>query len=252
MKQLNNWWVIDTEFDNGITHWGPDEWQNHMAEFTTKYFVPDESRRRVCLDIGANIGQSALGFTKYFGKVHSFEPCVDFFECLNKNVKQAELDNVTTHNIGLSDKTSKLFFKKKMDRGGTSRMYTDEEIGLKHHLHKSDLYVTEEVNVRTLDSYEFKYVDLIKIDVEGWEPYVLRGGIKTINDWKPTIVAEWHTKKDKAALDDILLPWGYVKMYQRRSDWYYVHKDKVMDVVTGLIKDHALASHTAFWKLLGI
>jgi|DEB0MinimDraft_10_1074344.scaffolds.fasta_scaffold12560_6 FkbM family methyltransferase len=252
MKQLNGWWVTDTEFDNGIAHWGPDEWQNHMSEFTTKYFVPDEKRRRVCLDIGANIGQSALGLTKYFNKVHSFEPCIDFFECLNRNIEQASIDNVITHNVGLSDYSGELFFKEKTQRCGTSRMFTTEEVKANHHLKNTDDFILQRVNVRTLDSYEFKYVDLIKIDVEGWEPYVLKGGIKTINDWKPTIVAEWHRTKDKAALDNILLPWGYVKLYQRRSDWYYVHKDKVLSVVTNLIKDHPVASHTAFWRLLGI
>lgn len=46
------------------------------------------------------------------------------------------------------------------------------------------------VTQKTLDSFNFKDVDFIKIDVEGHEYKVLQGGIETIKKYKPIIVIE--------------------------------------------------------------
>ena len=46
------------------------------------------------------------------------------------------------------------------------------------------------VDMVPLDIYEFTEVDLIKIDVEGFEAHVLKGAEKTIKKWKPLIVIE--------------------------------------------------------------
>ena len=55
------------------------------------------------------------------------------------------------------------------------------------------------VPVSTLDNYvlsnNIKKIDLIKIDVESHEPYVIRGAIKTISQFKPIIYLEIGGKK---------------------------------------------------------
>ena len=40
--------------------------------------------------------------------------------------------------------------------------------------------------------YKFVVVDFIKIDTEGYEYYILKGGIKTIKKYKPVIQLEWN------------------------------------------------------------
>ena len=47
-----------------------------------------------------------------------------------------------------------------------------------------------EVEVRTLDSYEFEDVTIIKIDVELYEPMVLMGAQQTIRRCRPLICIE--------------------------------------------------------------
>ena len=251
MKKLNGWWVIDTENDNGLSNWSPAEWQNHMAEFTVEYFLPDKANRRTCIDIGGNVGQMAIGLSPYFKEVHTFEPCPPFHNCLNNNLKEFNVTNVTSYNIGLSDKPSSLFYKMKYDRCGTSRFMTEEEIENGHHLVKpNSKFEFKSLEVNTLDSYNFQDVDLIKIDVEGWEPYVLAGGLETIKTWRPVVVAEWHNEIDP--LEKIFNPMDYVLAYKRRSDFYYVPKEKVQWIMKNLFSGHPRASHHAFWKLFGI
>ena len=251
MKKLNGWWVIDTENDNGLSNWSPEEWQNHMAEFTVEYFLPDKDKRRTCIDIGGNVGQMSIGFSKYFKEVHTFEPCPPFYDCLNKNLEEYGVTNTISYNTGLSDKPSSLYYKMKYDRCGTSRFMKEEEIEKGHHLIKSNKnFEFKKLDVNTLDSYNFQDVDLIKIDVEGWEPYVLAGGLETIKTWRPVVVAEWHNKI--GILEEIFTPLDYVLTYKRRSDFYYVPREKVQWIVKNLFNDHPQASHYAFWRLLGI
>lgn len=50
-----------------------------------------------------------------------------------------------------------------------------------------------DIPVVTLDSLDLKDVDFVKIDAEGAEGSVLRGGMGTINRWRPKLVIEWHS-----------------------------------------------------------
>lgn len=47
-----------------------------------------------------------------------------------------------------------------------------------------------EIKIKTLDSYMFKKIDLIKIDTEGFEFEVLKGGEASIKKYKPIIIFE--------------------------------------------------------------
>jgi hypothetical protein len=61
-----------------------------------------------------------------------------------------------------------------------------------------DTWVSGEghIEMRTLDSFDFQDVGLIKIDCEGYEEFVLRGGEETVVSNKPVIVVE--QKRDHA------------------------------------------------------
>tara|TARA_S200002703_G_scaffold107460_1_gene93349 strand:+ start:91 stop:684 length:594 start_codon:yes stop_codon:yes gene_type:complete len=84
-------------------------------------------------------------------------------------------------------------------------------------------YKEIEVQTRTLDSFNYK-PDFIKIDAEGSEPYILKGGMKTILEYKPTIMIEEMKDYDYS---DILLPLGYekIKPENKEDDPVYVHRN---------------------------
>jgi hypothetical protein len=64
------------------------------------------------------------------------------------------------------------------------------------------------VPVRTLDSYNFPCVDVMKIDAEGMELPVLRGGAATIQRHHPKILIE-HVKVGIDNLTKQLEAFGY-------------------------------------------
>lgn len=66
-----------------------------------------------------------------------------------------------------------------------------------------------ELPVRRLDDYYLDGVGLIKIDVEGMEPAVLRGGEATIRRDRPAIFAEVGDDRAHQAIARVLRPWGY-------------------------------------------
>ena len=59
----------------------------------------------------------------------------------------------------------------------------------------------------SLDQYNYNDVDFIKIDVEGWEPKVLRGAKKTIDRCNPVICVEINKGDHESQW--LLESWGY-------------------------------------------
>ncbi len=86
------------------------------------------------------------------------------------------------------------------------------------------------VEVRTLDSFELHDVDLIKIDCEGYELFVLQGGEETIRRERPTVFVEQKIgnlfrygqpasyRKETQAVE-LLKSWGAKYLHDMGGDW---------------------------------
>jgi len=167
-----------------------------------KILIPHLTAMRRCVDVGGNNGSLAIFFHQMgFETVECFEPNVS----LTKNIKKLGLPNLTVHDLGLSD------------RVGATIMYVPKKFGVSYFglgsLHnKFTSSNSLEVNVVTLDSYGYDDVDLLKIDVEGWELMVLQGAKKTIKNCKPVIlieVEERHSGLDPSIILEMIESFGY-------------------------------------------
>jgi hypothetical protein len=132
----------------------------------------------VFIDIGANIGTWSLCASKIVGssgKVMSFEPHPSFYSYLFDNIQLNKSTNIKSYNFGLSNERDKLYFSNNND--------TMNFVQIKKEV---DSIV---VDVERLDEFtnELEIVDLIKIDVEGYELFVLKGGIETLKKTKKII-----------------------------------------------------------------
>ncbi len=131
-----------------------------------------QRKRPVIIDIGANIGQFANAAKLFFpeGKVVSFEPDPEVFEKLKENTKL--LSDIEIKNIGLGSKEEKInFFRKKLNL--TSSFASPDSF--------EDVDSTMQLKVKRLDDINTpEKVDLLKIDVEGFEKEVIQGGLKTL------------------------------------------------------------------------
>ena len=135
-----------------------------------KFMLDKLSGCRVVLDVGANVGYYAVQMGRILkgtGHVYAFEPLSYQCNLLAKNIALNALDNVTIVKSIVSDSS------------GSRRIYFSgtESTGTSSLIIKSDQY--EDVESITLDQFckekGISEVDLIKIDVEGYELTVLKG-----------------------------------------------------------------------------
>ena len=80
------------------------------------------------------------------------------------------------------------------------------------------------VKLKTLDSFNFSRVDLIKIDVEGMELEVLKGSKKILKDLKPIIFYE-NTKTNSSELKDFLIENNYVVIKEINKNFIAINRD---------------------------
>jgi FkbM family methyltransferase len=126
------------------------------------------------IDVGANIGiytAIAASLIGPAGIAYGFEPVSENFEILKRNLDNNHLKNVVTEQIAIGNRVAK------------SVLYLDDNsIGTHSLLRRRPSYRQDQevdVLVTTLDAYFSKemptVVDLLKIDVEGYESFVLEG-----------------------------------------------------------------------------
>lgn len=166
-----------------------------------------EKKPGTVLDIGANIGNHTVFFSRIFEKVISFEPVPRNCWILKANLNLNSINNVQLIEKGLSNANEKLYIA------------YDDPKNTNNGISRSDTSGTQNIVdvARGDDELEkLSYpapVLMIKIDVEGLEPEVIMGLEKTISIHKPIIYWEaFH--KDAVDQSRVLLEkLGYENFY---------------------------------------
>ncbi|MCC7051503.1 MAG: FkbM family methyltransferase [Bacteroidia bacterium] len=142
----------------------------------------------VVLDIGTNIGSTLLQFANKVGengRVYGFEPDKINYQVCLKNISLNKFKNIDVSNIGLGETndTFILAVDTPTNRGGN-------RIVIKKPLNKESI----KIDVQKLDDWilskNIDRINLIKIDVEGFDLKVLKGGVETIKKFKPILFIE--------------------------------------------------------------
>lgn len=178
--------------------------------------------RRV-LDLGANVGVFARDFATRFDEVVAFEPMPETRECLALNVPP----NVRIEPFAVADKSGVLHMHRTPSSGAS--FITDHPQVITPE-HKADPAKRVEVQVRTIDSFEFDAVDLIKLDIQGAEYAAIVGARETILRHRPVLMVEQkpinaeHAAFFKAA-SKLLRSWGMKAKDKAQSDRIFVFED---------------------------
>lgn len=137
------------------------------------------------IDIGANIGQHSMYAASIVGEtgsVHAFEPIPSLYEQIQDSIKANAFEEIVhAHNcaLGEEEKVEKLFVSK--NKGGSSLVNDDEtQERISVHIKNGDKELSAIPNI-----------DVIKIDVEGYEYEVLRGIRQTLTTHRPIIFIEF-------------------------------------------------------------
>ena len=129
---------------------------------TNNLILPEYSS---IIDIGANIGEFSMFWEDRNFNVISFEPEELEFKALQRNLKSNDI-----YNFGLWHENCTLKFYHSNETGDSSFIKGNT----------NDNY--SELLVKTLDSFSFYQehtIGLIKLEAEGAEPEIIKGGIET-------------------------------------------------------------------------
>ena len=151
-------------------------------------------------DVGANKGQSVSFFKNLYpnSKVVAFEPSEKSFKSLAIFVKDNSYKDVSVFQIGIGDFHGKLdFFESCLDETSTFVLPNEDSkyFMTKRRLlfqKKQDSFHTVTAMITTLDRFieekQIYFVDVLKIDVEGFELEVLKGGRDALMKGKIRII----------------------------------------------------------------
>ena len=177
-KGFDNW----HQLDNGIKMYF-DPTDPHLIDMidgkdpeknVKNIFIENISSGDVVIDVGANIGDYTLIACKKVGdsgKVLSFEPLPETFSILKRNIQLNKITNCQHFQKAVGEKP------------GIANLYKSNASGTMAHLDSSlngkDLIKKDETDVITIDamlkSYDIENVNMMKIDVEGFEHEVILG-----------------------------------------------------------------------------
>lgn len=186
-----------------------------LYEFEESIFLLHYANEEdVFFDIGANLGHYSLIVSGVKNCIsHAFEPIPETFLQLERQVALNKLnDKIAIHNLGLSDKKSELFFSTKK--------------GTMNHIVLKESNNVIKIPVTTIDDFCIKVQPtIIKIDVEGYEKFVLDGALNTLQYKKlKVIIIEFNNSGKKYGIDDAdvfktlmeygFLPYRYAHIYK--------------------------------------
>jgi FkbM family methyltransferase len=156
-------------------------YQNGTYEEGTLQFIEQHLKKGdVFADIGANIGLMSLVAAKSVGevgKVFAFEAHPDTFSELAENIKLNNFTHIFAENVAIGKDFEPIYITLDSINKGASSIILSNGKG-------------EKVDCKTIDSFQFEHMTMMKIDVEGFEHNVFLGAMETIVRCKPVIIFE--------------------------------------------------------------
>jgi len=184
MKQISGWWMPDHEAHlgpwmaapkNKLILNGRQAYQGKKQLAALKHV----KQHRVAIDVGGHVGLWSFNLAHEFATVFAFEPVAEHRACFERNL-QGVGQHVHLEAMALGAIEGTVSMHSEHGSSGNTTVAGKGDIPM-----------------HTLDSLELQDVDFMKLDCEGYEENVLRGGAETIKAWKPVIVVE--QKRDMSA-----------------------------------------------------
>jgi len=179
----------------------------------------------VFVDVGAHVGYYSVRMARRYRLVHAFEPNPRNLEKLRRNLELNGISNVVVHPYALGDREEVRALR--LADAGSS--FHPPPIG------PTSCEGVVDVQVKKLDDV-LDRADVVKIDVEGWEAYVLEGMRNIIEKHRPALIIEHHEfrgyrintfEQIRSSLKSI----GYIPIFIRDEHVLYYHKTKPIELI---------------------
>lgn len=173
-------------------------------EFAYFLKIIPQFKGHILLDIGANIGVTSSLICKRYPhyKVWAFEPVHLNIETLQKLIRFFKLMNIEAVHVAVGEIAGEAYMITPIQKGVKKQ-------GLSHivesNLHGENSLIGEIVKVISLDDFAVHFgnigVAAIKIDVENYELFVLKGGVQLMRKYKPLVFAElWEDQRKEQCI----------------------------------------------------
>lgn len=180
--------------------WIPDIMTGPAAYLRRASTLPAHCDRirshRCCIQAGGHIGIYPRYLAQRFGRVYTFEPERENFACLARN---ADAENIFAARAFLGDR-----------HGGKALQRHSKSSGG----HQITVAAAGAVPVFCIDDLALPDLDGLFLDVEGYEWWILRGAMRTLDKCRPLLVLEENRQLVKFGrafgdLEKLLAPLGY-------------------------------------------
>lgn len=182
IKKINGFWVPANDVHFKDWEKGKSFTQNKCLDKFILYCNNQNLQFNHILDIGAWVGTWTMAMNKFCGRIVAFEPDPLHYQCLVKNVPE----DVETHQLAVGN-DDKMVSLSDDDFTQAKRVVGDGNIPMV-----------------TVDGLGLTDIDMIKIDVEGYEMEVLKGAEKTLKNLKYLMIElNNNTKKYGSSNTDV-------------------------------------------------
>lgn len=199
-EQIGHTWTNGTVWDRPLIN-------------TFYSLLKEQKGEFVVFDLGAQTGSFSL-MAKFFPHSHwyAFEPIQEAVKALKDNISLNGIQNVQVYQVAVSDHSGTAFLK----------MPDQHSWGLAtlgRNVLRFDPVGERFIECITLDSFvethKIEKVHFMKLDTEGWELYILKGGRNLILRDHPTILMEFNEinmsqcNVQKSEIEQFLFEMGY-------------------------------------------
>lgn len=195
----------------------------------------------ICLDVGANIGNHAIYFSRLFSRVYAFEPNPRTYKllCLNSE----NFPNIVPIDKAASDQNCKFQAIESGRNIGGTKIIAEDELSRGQKIIEFEAVCLDDWLPANLPGSK---IDFLKIDVEGHELNVVRGLRRTLLEQSPTVALEVLDASSKQAQEifKIMADLNYKNMY-------YLKSTRPLSNAPKFISNLVFAIVTALYKRMG-
>ncbi|MBC8756381.1 FkbM family methyltransferase [Kordia sp. YSTF-M3] len=208
-------------------------WEGALNFEYSPIFIGLIKKMKLFIDIGSNIGYYSILGSKVNPELitYAFEPSRGANFYLSENVKLNNLSNrIFVESSALMDASGEIDFYEIRNKKYPSiyNLSGEHNIGTKTY----KLSQKTKVKATTLDAYfsdnNINALNLIKLDTEGAEAYILKGAHEVIKQHQPIIICELLFNKIEKELEMIMLAHAYK---------FYAHTEKGLKLLDSLVRD---------------
>ena len=193
--------------DSSFAKW-IDSAGNYQYEQIYKAIQLDNSKREVALDIGANVGIITRVLGENYKFVVALEPSAQNRAAIYRN-QTKELNNLIIYPFAASSENGEMEIRISDESCGGNSL-SDIDLPNPNRFEKIHLVKIDEIICEN-SFFNDKQINLIKIDIQGYELQALKGAIKTIKKHKPLILCEVMTSfySNEEKINEFLGSLGY-------------------------------------------